>query len=77
GAQRLSASTNESRIAAWLYCCLSGVLNAFRHQRMNHCQRRKSLRHSRLHGVFSCISPQFSTGCIPALHFKVQLVILT
>ena len=36
GAQRLSASTNESR-GDWVQCShVFQVLNAFRHQRMNH-----------------------------------------
>ncbi len=41
------------------------MLNAFRHQRMNHCPHGKSLRRSRLHEVFSRIRSDFAIRCTP------------
>ena len=59
-AQRLSASTNESRSSAGRTAHSDHVLNAFRHQRMNHRPFGKSLRRSRLHTVFSRIASDFA-----------------
>ncbi len=44
---------------------------------MNHRPRGKSLRRSRLHAAFSCISPNVATGCIPVLLFEVRSFILS